>query len=773
MRGERWAYRWIRFFGIGSLLGSLGWAQGLADSLVRGWLLDPSGEPVPFAIVENRRTSQGTLSDLQGRFSLKARPTDTLAVRCVGYEPAWVVAAAVPAPWVLQPRPIEVEPVVIRPEENPAYALVRRALAQRERWDPSRRSHTYLSYNKLTLSLPESLQKRADTLLPPYLFLWETETEKTYFSPNRQRERLRAQRVVGNLPLQTVLSPTAFQPFSLYSDWLEVLDKRFPSPLGRQALDVYDYRITDTTYSGGDTLYTLVFSPRREQATALRGQLTLVFPEAALYTFQGQLSWVPTETGISEPVSYTIQQQYEKVADSVWFPTQLHAEVGLRVRTNASSLVFLVRSRSFLREVSFSLPEKLPSGSEVVLPAQVAPLTQRAETLSAAELEGYQFLDSLLSETPLVRFSWLFDLPTLLSGRLPVGRFHVILRPLLLFHQGEGLRPQLGLETNDRFVRAFRLRGWVGYGTGRQAGLQGTPWRYGAELDFGQLALLRLFAYEDVRERSMPRLLEERPSLLLAEQSPYEQMVRGYAFDWGALVREGAWGFLVRLPVLPQWQMELTGAAVERSVGAERWRGYRTTVGVEYLYRQELLRRGSTVWRSFFKGPRLRLRLTGLWSEALSTPPAVWAEGDLWQEWRWKNWAIMRLRLSGGVALDSLPSLWLHRLRTLPKGYLGQPFALAAWPVQLSATQCAYAFYEWTVPNMRFPSHRWSPELTLHLQGAWAEGVWYPEAGLSVQNWVPQALRRFLASLATLRLGVYVPLPKAEGAFVRISQAIF
>lgn len=94
-----------KFCVIGGLLWGIGWAQGLPDSLIRGWLLDPSGEPVPFAVVQNLRTGQGTLSDLQGRFGLRARPTDTLAVRCVGYEPAQVVVAAMPVPWVLRPRP--------------------------------------------------------------------------------------------------------------------------------------------------------------------------------------------------------------------------------------------------------------------------------------------------------------------------------------------------------------------------------------------------------------------------------------------------------------------------------------------------------------------------------------------------------------------------------------------------------------------------------------------------------------------------------------------
>lgn len=751
----------------------LSWAQGLEDTLIRGWLLDPLGEPVPFAIVQNLRTGQGTLSDLQGRFALRGRLNDTLLVRCIGFETARSVAAVLPVPWVLQPRPIEVAPVLIRPEENPAYALVRQALAQRQRWDPLRRPHTYLSYNKLTISLPESLQKRADTLLPPYLFLWESETEKTFFSPNRQQERLRAQRVVGNLPIQTVLSPTAFQPFSLYSDWLEVLDKRVPSPLGRQALEVYDYRITDTTYLEADTLYTLAFFPRKERFVALEGQLTLAFPDAVLYNFWGQLSWIPVESGLSEPVSYAIQQQYEKVGDSVWFPMQLHAEVGLRVRTSSGSLVLVVRSRSFLREVGFSPPEKLPSAAEVVLPVQVAPLTQRAETLSAGEQEGYRFLDSILAETPLARLSWLFDLPTLVLGRLPVGHFNLILRPLVLFHAGEGLRPQLGLETNDKLSRAFRLRGWAGYGTGRRAGLLGSPWRYGAEVEWGQRALLRLFAYDDVREHSMPRLLEERPMLLLLEQSPYEQATRGYAFDWKLLLRERAGGFSARVPLLPQTQIELMGAAVMRTHEGESWRGYRTTVGLEYLRRQELLRRGSTLWRTSVKGPRIRLRLSALWEEGFALSPALWAEGDLWHEWRWGYWARMRLRFSGAIARDSLPRLWRHRLRTLPEGYLGQTFALAAWPIQAEVRQVFYAFYEWTLPNARFPSERWSPELTLHLHAAWAEGTWYPEAGLSVQNWVPQALKRFFASLATMRIGVYVPLPGAERAFVRISQALF
>lgn len=760
---------------LGGLVGGWVWAQ----SWIAGSVLDfASGEPLPFVAVKNLRTQRGTYTDLQGRFRIEAAPSDTLQFRCVGYETLYVVASKVNDSVKLVERPVEVSAVVIRPGENPAHALIRRLQANAERWDPLRHPHKYRSYNKLTLGLKDIPDTLRTDSLPAYLFLWETETEKRYYNPTRQTEALRAQRVVGNLPVQSILSPTTFLPMSLYSARITLGETKLISPVGASAFNFYEYAIQDTLYEGADTLIRIEFFPRRgREAWALRGTLTIALPDAALYAFHGEIDQLPTQNSFLRITAYKIWHYYEKLGDTLWFPTQLHSEVTFRLRSGqAATIPFLLRSRSFLRAVELLPSEERPARSEVILPDKLTPIQYRAEPLSMDESHSYQFMDSLMATVQVQRLHWLFDLPTLITARLPLGRINLVLRPLVLYHDAEGVRPQVGIETNDKVSEYFRVRIWGGYGTYRWAGALGTPWRYGAEAEIGRLHRVGIFYYDDVRERTLPRLLDETPSALPFEQRVYEQPVRGYAFRWEDMLRERAAGLQLRAALLGSLMGYAAASAVERINLSETWRGVRLVVGIEYIHRQSLLRRRSTLWRAEYTLPRLHLQGGLLWTESTPTRRLpLWVQMDMLHRWQWGHWAQMRFRLSGMYGIN-LPPIWLSQLRTLPDMYLGMADALAAHPGRRMVSSVLYAFYEWTVPNTRFPSPKWTPTLTFHLQGAHTTDRIYPEAGLSMQNWLPPAWTRLLSGLALTRLGVFVPLSQQfprERFYLRLSTQVF
>lgn len=759
----------------GGLIGGLLLAQSWVASVV---VDSSSGEPLPFVAVKNLRSQRGTYTDLQGRFRIEAEPSDTLEFRCVGYEAQYILAHALDDFVRLSERPVEVSPIVIRPSENPAHALIRRLQANSERWDPLRHPHRYHSYNKLTLGpKSESDTVRLDSL-PAYLFLWETETEKKYYSPNRQTETLKAQRVVGNLPVQSILSPTTFLPMSLYSERIMLGEAQLISPVGASAFNFYEYLIQDTVYEGADTLIQIRFFPRRgREAWGLHGTLTIALPDAALYAFQGETEFLPSQNTFLRITAYKIWHYYEKLGDTLWFPTQLHSEVTFRVRSGqAAAIPLLLRSRSFLHSIEKLLPEERPVRPEVILPSRIAPIHHRAEPLTPEESRSYQFMDSLMAKVQVQRLRWLFDLPTLVIGRVPIGRFNLVLRPLVLYHDAEGVRPQFGVETSDKVSERFRLRVWGGYGTYRWAGALGTPWRYGAEAEVGRLHRLGLFYYDDVRERTLPRLLDENPSFLPIEQRVYENAVRGYSFRWEDMLRERAAGIQLRTAIRGNLTGYASANVVARTTFGEVWRGARITAGLEYIHRQSLLRRGSTLWRAEYALPRIHWQVGVLWAEnaPLRRLP-FWVQVDMLHRWQWGRWAQMRFRVSGTHA-TALPSIWRPQLRTLPNIYLGVTDALAAHPGRRFVRSVLYAFYEWTLPNARFPSPKWAPLLTLHLQGAYADETLYPEVGLSLQNWLPSQLTRFLSSLSLTRVGVFVPLSERmarERFYLRISTQLF
>ncbi|MCS7162792.1 MAG: hypothetical protein NZ958_05645 [Bacteroidia bacterium] len=731
-----------------------------AQVVLEGVVVDSLGLPVPFAAVRNRRTQQGVLTDLAGRFRLLVQWGDSLEIRCLGYALTYVRAEPGSTLIILPAAPIELQPIVIRASDNPAYALVRRLLAAEPQWNPLRRPHAYKSYNKFTITLPDSLRDPvADSLLPPVLFLWETETEKVYLSAARQREVLVAQKIVGDLPIRSPFSPTSFQPLSLYESWLYILDQRIASPVGASALAYYDYAIRDTLYEGEDTLVTLSFFPRPGRAEwALTGQMVISLPDAALRSFQGEIRWVPPGRAFS-PVFFKMQQHYTKLGDSLWFPMQLHAEIGLWAPQAKRDIVLVGRSRSFLWGVEVPPKEKKVFLQESVVEALTPREPQRLEPLTSQERYSYQILDSLIRASGLRRrWGWLMDLPALGLGRLAVGPGYLLLTPLLLYHEAEGWRPQIGWEISERLLPYARVGVWIGYGTYAQAGRLGTPWRYGGFIEVGGLNALRLFFSDDVREVTLPRLLDGSLRLPLGGSSPYESTLRAYAFRWEDLVRERQWGALGRLAVGRGLWVGSSAAYVVRLGPTASWRGYVLSLRGEYFPHALLLRRGALFWRAEYKGPRLAGEIGILSPTEPAGQASYWIQLDVWHAWAWGCWAEMEGRFSAGHLYRPLSPLWYFRLRTLSDSYVGMPLALAAHPVPRTSQTVAYLFYTWRIPNRRFPGPSWRPTPALHLQAAWAEATWYPEAGLSLQAWLPQTLLRLLPSLGLLQFGLYTSL---------------
>ena len=766
----RWASR-LWFVPLGLLrLGTF-----LFGQTITGVVQDTVGEPIPFVTIENLRNRQGTYTDLQGRFTLKALPTDTLEVRALGYETRRLPAAQATSIRLI-PRPIEVSPVVIRASDNPAYPLIRGVQAQRARWNPLQIPHAYRSYNKLLVTFPDSLLAKIPDSLPAYLTIWETETYKIYLDAARTQEKLLRQRISGNLPVQSFFSPTSLQPLGFYESWVNLLDKRFVSPIGPLAFSYYDYELLDTLYQGEDTLYHIRFFPlSAKQSWGMQGHLYIAVPDYALASLQGEVRYDKADASTASIEAFFIEQIYTQLGDTLWFPTQMHTVASIRARLSQRALPLVAKTRSYLRDIEIPPGAKPLRGQRVLLPAEIPPLSdsQRAESLSPAEVQAYRFLDSLVAQTPVRRLKFLFDTPALISGRLPLGAFNIVLRPLVLYHAGEGWRPQFGLETSDKLSYRARLRVWGGYGTAREAGLAGTPWRYGVEVEYGQTSLLRLLASDDVVERTWPRLLDERPGFLPLSQSLYELFPRGYGLGWESLVRQRRLMASVRLFGLGRMWLLAEGGYIERRAPSqEPISRYLLSAGVEVSPKETFLERGSLRWRLEPAYPQLRVRSGWLVPVHGWTPDSWFWQADLLHIWAWGRWAQMTLRLSGGVVGPSVPDLWHHHLRTLSQSiFLDQPFTLAAHPVRAWGRRFAYAFFVWEIPNNRFPKARvWTPTLALIAQGALLERQSYPEVGLRLKNWLPQSLMRYARPLSRLSLGLYkkADRPLSQGWFFRI-----
>jgi hypothetical protein len=82
-----------------------------------------------------------------------------------------------------------------------------------------------------------------------------------YKKPNKDTERVIANRVSGFKDPSFVLLASQLQSFTFYSDFVTVLSDDYLNPVSGGAWRKYVFVLRDTTFSGADTTFIISFEP--------------------------------------------------------------------------------------------------------------------------------------------------------------------------------------------------------------------------------------------------------------------------------------------------------------------------------------------------------------------------------------------------------------------------------------------------------------------------------------------------------------------------------
>src|SRR5688572_26127311 len=191
-----------------------------------------SGAPVSFAAVVEKSTNNGAVTDIDGKFTITVTSLPVgLSISLIGYEPKNVMVDNSRINIRLKPTSYVLKEAEVRPEKNPADAIIKRVIAKRDSLNPNHlESYAYNTYNKTIFT------GRKDTIVNPlsglfgptdtsitfgmdrlferqHLFISESVTEKKYRKPGNHHETILASRTSGlNDPLFSTLT-TQLQSF--------------------------------------------------------------------------------------------------------------------------------------------------------------------------------------------------------------------------------------------------------------------------------------------------------------------------------------------------------------------------------------------------------------------------------------------------------------------------------------------------------------------------------------------------------------------------------
>ena len=487
-------------------LPALAWGQ----ATIRGRVVDAdTKEGIPFCSVFFEGTTTGTSTDIDGYYELETKALlDSLSVSAIGYLPARKPvqpgAAYQEINFMLVSASLTLGEVVIIAGENPANAIVRSIIANKEgnRLE-ALQTFQYESYAKIELDLENIDPKMQQSkLMKPFAFVFEnidsTSDEKpflpayinealadVYYAKGLGKPKVifKAQRTSG-VNNQTVIDyiKRIHLEYSIYDDWIYVLDKPFISPFAKAGLSYYEYYIMDSMAMNGHWSYQLKFKPKRKQESTFYGDFWVADTSFAVQRVNMRMS---PDVNVNLVSRIIIYEEFSP-QEGIWVPVKKKMVVDFAPAEKAPGLI--ARRTETFRDFSANRPDISRRYKEVDPFYALDDIRQpddsfweeaRHEPLSATEQAVYAIVDSI-QNIPLVK-TYAEVLEILFVGYYKLGMVEVgPYSALFSANPVEGNRFRLGLRTSNKFSKEVRLGGFLAYG------LQDRDFKYGGQVEWLQ-----------------------------------------------------------------------------------------------------------------------------------------------------------------------------------------------------------------------------------------------------------------------------------------------
>ena len=471
--------------------------------LVGDVLNESTGEPIPNVHLYLQGTQQGTVSNEEGSFCLKADidRKRRLIISAVGYhtqrydiEPNTMAGMQV----LLREKTNLLAEVVALPGENPAIPLIAQVRAHR-------------AFNDRTLQSQEQGTKSQDLLGSEQTWVTSTELYISHIG-KRQLQRhlwksLRAGLLTTDdstflLPLYRSTQPvqligkemrpagekqeqalilsasdysvllTPPQNLNFYLNSLDILGESFLSPLASSGNTYYHYFLADSVPGA----YLVHFRTKNPFYATFNGEMWI---DSATYAVRSVYAEVPAQSRVNYLSQLQIHQQF--APDHSLSHEQISVLLDFAVKTDTTHLFPTVLMRTEVRDERLRIKDErqnslLDEGGTVSMPQQESKLETMVRpgdrtSLSASETEVTSPSScvlhplSTLDSLPLIRVAK-FAATVLTTGYIPTGTCVDIgnIREIVDFGESEYVHLGLPLRTNERLWKNVSLEAAAGYG---------------------------------------------------------------------------------------------------------------------------------------------------------------------------------------------------------------------------------------------------------------------------------------------------------------------
>jgi hypothetical protein len=463
-----------------------------------------SREGVPYASISLMGTSEGTLANDKGGFTVNSRAQfSRLHVTAMGYKAKDVEIKHGQGSVVLidlVPTGVELHEVVVNKgkekyskKNNPAVEMIKKLRERRDDNDPKRFPHYgYSQYERMMLgfgnlndiiSKPEEqawIDEYADTslltgkrILP--ISIKETVARDQYSDGDHKRIILGTKSAgiderIDQENIKKILDDFMGE-IDIFQNDVTLLTNRFVSPLSRIAVDFYKFYLNDTVYVDGERCAVLSFVPFTPQTFGFLGRLYVSLEDTTMFIKRVSMG-VPYDINLNYVERMSIVQDFDRAPNGSRLKVRDDVEVSFKIMPGVPEA--FARRETNYRDHNFERPEggvfnfkgeQATGSGAAFMPDEFWQEYRPAELrTTTATMQG---LMKRLRGSKL--FYWAEQvIVVMVNGYLPtakVSKFDIgPLNTIISGNSLEGLRLRLGGMTTVNLSRHWFARGYAAYG---------------------------------------------------------------------------------------------------------------------------------------------------------------------------------------------------------------------------------------------------------------------------------------------------------------------
>lgn len=472
----------------------------VAQTKVSGIVYDEFKQPLPYANVVFKGTTEGIISNEEGKFYLESKQTQSaIVVSFVGMESQEVKlekAVTYNLEVNLGTGKTLGEVVIytgkMSKKNNPAIDILRKIWERRKKNGLKMfKQYEYDKYEKVEFDLntiDSALMKSklfkgmefvfnqvdtSDITGKSYLPIFINEALSKVYGDNvsnRKKEQTIANKNSGFSNNQQIIGfvKDLYAEYDIYDNYLKFFDKDFVSPLSRTGINVYNYVLHDSTFIDNKWCYNIVFYPRRKNELTFKGDFWVNDTTFAIKKINLTASRSANINWVKE---IYIEQEFEVLNDSVFLLTRDHMMSDFAFSKKDESRGVYGKRTTLFKDHKFDIKkddkfykqEINDYDPNIYVKSDEFWEENRFERLNKDEKGVYDMLDTLKT---VKKFKRLYNAVSILgSGYVELNNFDF--GPIFStfgYNDVEGVRLRAGGRTYFGQNDPWRIQGYTAYG---------------------------------------------------------------------------------------------------------------------------------------------------------------------------------------------------------------------------------------------------------------------------------------------------------------------